>query len=378
MEDERLLRPPFALHGLRGRDKESVEQWMESWILQAEDADIAKQRLDALLHFSLASAPSYPDKTAVHFAAQVVANSYYGGETYNEVFFIYPSDALASQHDFAFNGWEKDFTKPQSEMKWNDVFMWPSSIENPGIPIDAGVVFLPSSTLVDRNTGSKYASETVTDGGKAKRVMVEDTALVDSFVRWGAILNDKESAVVKTFAEYKDAPYWMKERLERTVVETFSGEFQALGFSEDAAWALGNRLLSEMHYQQEFSEEVLLHAINESGAQWARAKDVITSKDYWESLFAVNPHMRPKHVVYYEGSPTGAVLEFQQRNGIGSADTSATEGALLGFDDRHINLNEQMGVGDPALNQNIRAMRGHDELIATASSIIDERYKAKE
>src|SRR6185503_4609999 len=97
----------------------------------------------------------YPDKIAVHFAAQMVADQFYGGERNNEVFFVYPSDFIASQHEYAFNGWEKDFTKPQSETKWNDVFVWPSNLENPGISVDAGLVFLPDHTPVDPETGSK-------------------------------------------------------------------------------------------------------------------------------------------------------------------------------------------------------------------------------
>ena len=141
MEDDRLLRPPIFLSGLRNRDKESVKQWLiDHRIFEAENIEQAKERLDHLLNHHLASAPKYPDKNAVHFAAQIVADDYYGGERNNEIFFIFPSDVLASQYPFAFNGWEKNFTKPQSEIKWNDVFVWPN-IDNPGIPIDAGIVF---------------------------------------------------------------------------------------------------------------------------------------------------------------------------------------------------------------------------------------------
>jgi hypothetical protein len=133
-----------------------------------------------------------------------------------------------------------------------------------------------------------------------------------------------------------------------------------------------------MYWTKEFNEEQLQNIIRESGANWARAKDTITAKDYWESFFASNPQIKPKHIVYYEGSPTAAVFEFQQKNGIGAADTSVKEGVLLGFDDKHLRLNEQMGVGNAALNQDNRAMKGHDELVALATDIITERYKIKE
>jgi hypothetical protein len=371
MEDDRLLRPPLALNGLKNRDRVSVEEWMDTRILKAEDADTAKQRLDAILHKSMASAPVYPDKTAVHLATQAVADSYYGGETGNEVFFIYPSDALASQNDFAFNGGEKDFTQPQSEMKWNDVFIWPPSLENPGIPVDAGIVFLPNSTLVDRTTGSKYASEVVMVEGKERNVMIEDVTLVSAYIKWGAVLNDKSSRVWKAFEEYKNASYDQQEYLEQELLQGISQELKDLGFTDDAALTLSIETRNAMYGQREYTEENLLRIIHESGAQYARAKETVTAKDYWESVFTANPQIRPKHVVYYDGSPTDAVLEFQQKHGIGAADTSAKEGKLLGFDDHHIVLQEKGDVPDP----DNRSMRGHDDLVALAEKIIKERYK---
>ena len=140
MQDGRLLRPSIALTGLKNRDEASVRQWLSDWVLQAKNENEAKERLNNLLHFHLASAPKYPDKTAVHFAAQIVADDYYGGEKGNEVFFVYPSDVLVSQYTYSFNGKEKDLTKPQSETKWNDVFIW-TDPNNPGIHVDSGIVF---------------------------------------------------------------------------------------------------------------------------------------------------------------------------------------------------------------------------------------------
>lgn len=204
LRDQKLLRPPMAVRdGSLARDEASIRKFLEDWALQAEDEKEAKKRLNAQLNHSLATAPNYPDKTAVHFAAQIVADGYYGGESNNEVFFLYPSDVIASQHDYAFNGAEKDFTKPQSETKWNDVFVWPSTLDNPGIPVDAGVVFLPENTPVDPQTGSKYASEVKTIDGEEKRVMVEDEKLIAAFVEWAENLTDA-SPVIQAYKKYDE------------------------------------------------------------------------------------------------------------------------------------------------------------------------------
>lgn len=86
IEDEKMLRPPLALTGLRTRDETAVKDYL-SLVLQAEDESTAKDRLIILLNHSMSASPRYPDKTAVHFAPQIALNDYYGGETGNEVFF---------------------------------------------------------------------------------------------------------------------------------------------------------------------------------------------------------------------------------------------------------------------------------------------------
>lgn len=340
---------------------------MGDLVLQAEDETQAREKLNNLLGFSWASAPKYPDETAVHFAAQIVADSYYGGESGNEVFFIYPSDVLASQHAFAFNGWGKDFTRSQSETKWNDVFVWPYSVDNPGIPIDAGMVFLPESTPVDPETGSKYASEIKTVDGEEKRVMVEDTVLVGSFVEWGKKLDD-QSPLRRAFSAYKEENnYHRQEDLKENCFAALAQELHGLGFNIDASVSLASKLISETFWRNSFSDEVLQDAVKDSGAHWKRAENTIPAKEYWGKFFAQNPHLRPKHIQYYDGDPTTAVLKFQQQNNIGRADTSKTEGQLLGFDDHQVLDMEK----DP------RANVGHDELIATAKKIITHHYAIK-
>lgn len=131
LDDQKIIRPPIALgDGLIMRDDASIKKYIER-VFKADTEGEAKELLQQMLHFTWASAPQYPDITAVHFAAQMVLDDYYGGEKGNEIFFIYPSDVVASQNNYAFNGWEKDFTIPQSEKKWNDIFVWPSTLENP-------------------------------------------------------------------------------------------------------------------------------------------------------------------------------------------------------------------------------------------------------
>ena len=379
LEDEKILRPPMAVRDrLRARDEASVRKFLEDWALKAENEEEAKKRLNAQLNHTWATAPNYPDKTAVHFAAQIVADDYYGGESNNEVFFLYPSDVLASQHHFAFNGWEKDFTKPQSETKWNDVFVWPLTLDNPGISVDSGVVFLPESTPVDPETGSKYASEMKIVEGEEKRVMVEDEKLVSAFIEWAKNLND-ESPAIQAYKEYrgKENNRWAYQSdRERTFYNALQQEMSKLGFDAETALAIAHQLPLDNGFGAFMSngtfvwgestpEQAAREKLQSASANWKRAESTVSSKEYWEKYFVKDPQQKPKHLIFYNGDPTSAIYEFQRRNNIGKADVSETEGTLLGFDDHHVT---EMG-------KDLRVNAGYDELVEMSHRIIEDHYR---
>jgi hypothetical protein len=369
-KDEKQLRPPLALHGLKKRDEVSVKMFLNDWVLQAENEDEAKKRFDNLLHWSLASAPTYPDRTAVHFSGQKVSNAFYGGERNNEVFFLFPSDVIASQHDFAFNWKGGNFIEPTAvgEDQWNDVFVWPNSLEDPGITIDAGIVFLPEKTRVDPDTGSKYVSEVKTVDGKEQRVMIENTEIKDKFIEWTKRLGEESLVIQMAHNYYNERSYDREQALSADFNRLLDQELQKIGFDQDASAALIPDLRGDLiFWNKDVPIEKFQELINGSSGKYRRAENTVPAKDYWEDFFSKNPNLRPKHIVYYDGSPTSAIYRFQQENGIGSANTSKTEGQLLGFDDHHIIDVEN----DPRSNQ------GHKELVDLGNKIIAEHYRNK-
>ncbi len=365
MGNGRSIFPPIARVGLGNRDEATVKSFVQNFLQDSPSADKAKERFLNFLNRSLAAAPNYPDITATHLAAQMVSDGYYGGERDNEVFFAYPSDVLASQYAFAFNGWEKDLTRRQSETKWNDVFIW-TDPNQPGVPVDSGIVFLAEKTPVDPETGSKYASEIKVVDGQEKRVMIEDTALVSSFVKWGKKLDD-QSPLKKVLLAYIDERHYDRQLdLKEACFAAFARELQGLGVTTDSSDALASKLIGEMVWRDSsFDDEELKEIIENSSAHLKRAENTVPAKQYWESFFAKNPGIRPKHIQYYDGNPTTAVFKFQQQNNIGRADTSKVEGNLLGFDDHHIVDMES----DP------RANKGYKELVDMGNKIIEEHYQ---
>lgn len=152
-----------------------------------------------------------------------------------------------------------------------------------------------------------------------------------------------------------------------------------LGFDEETAMDITYSLFSSVdginQYQYtgaigfgDSKKEAALSKLRQASANWKRASNTVSAKEYWEAYFEQHPDQKIKHVVFYDGTPTTAIHEFQTRHNIGQADTSEKEGDLLGFNDRHVRDMR----GDP------RANRGYDELVATAHKIIDEHYRTKE
>lgn len=365
-KDEKCIRPKLALNFFRKRDYASVKTAMEELVFpNARNEAEAMINFDRILHWSIQKdiAPAYADHTSVHFASMIIPEDYYGAETGNDIFFIFPTDVLASQYDFAFNGRYKDLTTIANTKEWNDVFVWPNSIDDPGVSLDAGFVFLPENTQVDPLTGSKYATEIKLIDGKEVRVVVEDTQLVDKFLEWSRDLH-KNIQLLRLAQQYfvnRD------EKADDELGRIFKHELLQLGFTEDAVSDLIPNLKRDfILWGKDATKETYRKLVLGSSSKFKRAENTISAKEYWERYFTKYPDLKPKHIVYYDGDPTTAIYQFQRKNGIGKTDTSNYDGQFLGFEDHHVT---DM-TNDP------RANMGHQELVSLGNRIIKEHYSS--
>ncbi len=364
LKDEKLIRSPLAVREeIKKIDFSSIEQWLlKKGVFTEEDKKKAIEKLEIILPQNI-----YPDRAAIHFSVQEVADHFYGGERNNEVFFVFPADVIGSQYSFAFTGvssFEKD-----KNASMTDVFVWPNNIDNLGIPVDAGFVFLPKNILVDPNTGSKYVSEIKTIEGKQKRKMIEDKELINSLADWGQRL--KESDTYNLFLEYKfEEDKYKKKVMCKKLLNILNQKIQNLGFSFDISPDIAESMLFEMMNCDisYFNSKKARKITKENDALWKRAgriKRAISAREYWENFFEQHPRLKPKHIYYYDGDPSQAVLDFQKKNNIGNASTVKTEGNFLGFKDNHV-------IG---MEKDTRVYSGYQDLMKIASIIINERYK---
>lgn len=350
LRDDLLIRPPIVVRNFRVGDEESLTAWLEKSVLQSPTAEEAHQYVDGFL----VSGRLYPDKTAVHFAAQEVASTYYGGETGNEVFFVFPSDVIASQYPFAFSTEDKSFISNKLVGNvWNDVFVWPP-LKDQAIPIDAGIVFLPKDMLVDPLTGSRYASELKVIEGQESRVVAKDETLIETFEEWAS--STDVSALTAAFYSGRDFS-------EATLLIRARQELNAW-FPSDTVDALIQLLAEKVHWGI-MGERSLRAIAKKARADWKQPENSIPAQVYWEEYFQTHPARQPKHIAYYQGDPSQAVSTFLRQHNIGYVDTSAAEGSLLGFDRNHIARMQD----DP------RANHGYAEMVAQAHRIIDVHYR---
>ena len=368
MQNGKSLVPVLTMEGVTQANEVDIEMYLSRHVLQKENREDAENVFKSIFVYDREGmAPYYPDKSAMHFAAQKVSDRYYGGEGDNEVFFVYPSDVVASQNSFAFHGREKDFTRPQSEVKWNDVFVWPNKENGNGIAVDSGMVFLPEFTPVDSTTGSKYSSEIKTVDGKEQRVMTEDKDLVEKFIAWANDLGEDSDAIKRSRELSEERNYFKRQGMSSSYDSFCLQEIEQLGFSEDAALQLVDGFKSKIYMKTIGGEVDFEELIKGSSARFKRAENTVPAKRYWEDFFSKNPDLRPKHIIYYDGDPTNAVYKFQQENNIGSANTSKVDGQLLGFDDHHVT----------DMTNDARANVGHQELVDLGKKIIAEHYASK-
>lgn len=412
LADEKVLRTPAEVHYGLGREvtEQSVEGALGKMLFEdkfqvnvgmmreegMDDEEIVDALVNGLpVNTTSAAAEPWADKQAVHFAQSLVLDDYYGGESGNEAFFVFPTDVIASQCQFG--GHIRDnLTTAQvgSEIKWNDMFVWPKEKD---ITIDAGLTFLPKSMMVDAETGSKYATKMAEVDGKEVRVPVVDEEAVTKFVEWVTNLKPDDEAV--RMAVSRDMNKLHEEGVKAGVSERIMDEIfdTQRGFSYDLERLVNGSELNNLWMVPEGElenlspegrrERSVRELLNGEPATWKLAENGVSAEEYWEKYFVEHPEQRPAHIIYYDGDPSEAVVSTLKEAGIleeasrpygveaydewqrytGKGDSHERDGDWLGFEE---NL-----VRDAAENESLQ--EPHRRFNEIARRKVAEHYGLK-
>lgn len=280
----------------------------------------------------------YRDKSSIHFAFDWVADSYYGGESGNEIFFALPAVYAASELGLTSGiSGEKEnnrgsygMGKPEAD-GWNDV--WVNGVKN-GININTALVFIPENTQVDRNTGSRYELD-------ENLKPVENSELISEVVK---LMRRPDIVAYARKNGLANIGYW----------ETESDLKKLTGLNSDLLFFIARDLFFVSYLDNFESDDpsigpvgkqnyinnggaynAVREKLSQGGYNFKRSSDTISSKEYWEDFFAKNPNLRPTKIVYYRGSPERALDEFCKKNGLGTGDAGKFS------DDEKGKLNDQ-------------------------------------
>ncbi len=327
LQDSRL-RPSWAMII---RDDVLLRQHVaELFCKEAQSEEQALEALHGWTYLSKDIRTGITDKMAVHYYANEVANIFYGAETGNEVFIIYPSMLVASQCLLLSRNIDKFNYKAKASHGGydgeNDVYVWDEKSE--GFSLDAGIVFLPRSTQVDYETGSKYELD---ESGKPKpnEGLFNDIANVCKTQEYKKLIAQAwEIAGQLNHPEQKAKYENICDQLTAMMVE---GTGMRL---EEARYIVFNKEHNAFNYpifikpRGEFGvdPETFYNAtsfffftdeLQKLGLFYKTKSDnTISAEEYWEQYFIAHPTQRPAHIVYYDGDPTEALLKWQKDNGI--------------------------------------------------------------
>ncbi len=257
---------------------------------------------------------SYEDISAVHLAAEEVADSCYGAEKGNEAFVVFPSVFIDSQY-----GYRGNLSKSGGGY-WND--QWVFESEQEGVGLDAGIVFLPGEVEVGRETGSRY--EVIDGKAVVNERYVKAIGELINHPKFDEVMGEILSELGK--ASFRPSQ-GLVDRLRERVMDELGIEDEKLAralTNHDAASKLliGKSFVQKTDdrdmgaYRSTF-EGLVSGILQKAGIEFVLASDTVPAREYWESVFMENSGTRPSRVVYYaESDPTQALCSWRQSNGL--------------------------------------------------------------
>ena len=326
---DKRIKSPLEVHILDQTDAKSRLQTIKI----NPEKDSYEQAVEKLNQFMRSDGEpgNFNDRSAIHFGSNQVMDSFYGAESNNEVFYLFPSLLIAN--DYIFGGHAplvyQDPTRESSQ--WNDVFVWQK--DQQGLPLDSGIVFLPKSTLVDRRTGSQYALD------QKKQSFIDPEA--PNTVQLQALFATPEAQ--NYFQQQINNAY------DYPAINTAREQFLSLASQKFPKFATA---FQEIFNPQEYNRGArsLLYHQDEQNINdfldvneryfWQKpdSSQTIPAQTYWENYFVAHPDQKPSKIVYYDGDPNQALDLWKIQNYLRWTDRS--DDRNLGFAENSESLNQ--------------------------------------
>lgn len=289
------LRSPLSVSVIENGKEKAIKK-----ILEIDEAENKEEAHDKLEDFISEEFAGYPDSAALHFATEEVADELYGAEKGNEIFIAYPSAHIASQ--YYFYGDLTDGGGGGSQK--ND--QWVYANEERGMDLNAGIIFIPKEAKVGKNSGSQYELDKENKPTVNKDYMDKVLAVFESkdFEDFGNKIRDDFFS--DSFKEEDLIPFREKLKKEFNIIDQDLQD-AILDIKSIRDWT---PRASEWDLNEKAQE-----CLERKGIFHIKAKDTISSEEYWKNYFSKDPDNKPSKIVYYEGEdPTEALDEWKRKN----------------------------------------------------------------
>ncbi len=340
LTDGGRLRSPLGIQLTQEKKEQAIARYL------GDNAEKAKSHLSRLSNIEGSEPGSYQDAMAIHFAAEEVADMYYGSEKGNEIFFVYPSAFIASQYHF-----QGDLSHDGGDY-WNDQWVWAN--EEQGISLDAGLVFIPDQTKVDRKTGSRYELDQENkpiinqEYIAMVKTLLESTQLDNLIDLWEQATDKLREQSFSSNIEREKIFQHLLKPAHQILIEQFSIKDERLRqaiLTENMFLTL----LKDAHEKEKTltepdpfftsPETMIKTMMQEQGILYRESTDTVTAREYWLEYFRQHPDKKPSKIVFYqESDPTSALIAWKERQKL----RKKAGTPHLGFEQRKISRHHEI------------------------------------
>ncbi|NCD01008.1 hypothetical protein EOL94_02865 [bacterium] len=352
MIDDGRLKSPLGVYLSKEEKDKAISEFLR--LDEFKNKEEALSLVDQMTRENRNPSGSYEDRSAIHFASEEVADCYYGSEKGNEIFVAYPSAHIASQYFFS-----GELIGNSKLSYWNDQWVWAN--EERGMDIDAGVVFIPKDTKVDKENGSRYKldeNKNPIENKEYKDIVIRFVESDDFYdfaekvieITGGlsgeyplmkniSNINDKQKKAIdqlEVFSDKLEKEFGIKDLRLKSVI---------LNYHNLNNFLQKRRQKDEKEAPTSIEKSLEFHiedALKDVGIFFEEVEDAVDSKLFWDDYFSKNPEKKPSKIVYYEGGdPTKALENWKEEKGLNKKSNDRS----IGFSERNITPEEKEPSG---------------------------------
>jgi hypothetical protein len=391
MVEDGRLRSALGIHLIEKEKEKAIAEFLG--LENCETKEEAIKELEVITGQMQNGPGSYADSSAIHFATEEVADCYYGSEKGNEIFVAFPSAHIASQYYFSGQLNEKDGGY------WNDQWVWAN--EEKGMDLNAGIIFIPAETKVDKKTGSRYELDEKQKPIKNeeyknlfKKVVnsedfekfAEEVMEISGKLSFNEVFqlgwNNNDLSLNKDNKEIiQRLETFRKELEEKFNIDNPRLQLTILSYNSLFNINVDKKYKSGLELDKAI-DETIESTLEDSGILYKESKNTVDSKDFWENYFKKNPDKKPSKIVYYKGiDPTQALLDWRKKQGIDKEPKHENIYYQLELEEKRNKYSKDKNIGFPERNIERgapQAIAGINRFKSIAEKVIEDYFNQKQ